>query len=310
VADQLTGFTTKKIIAIPLIVEGEILGVIELLNKKRGDFGEEDVRLLSLVASSAAIAIQNARQYVAIKRAHEALQQVQEQRIASERWAVLGQAAGNLAHRINNSTALVPIAAQHLQALLQQVSMPAELRREVNDHIERIKRNTLYTVDLAMALLRRFRQDPARAHDVNKLVERAIALVEIPKNIKVVCHLDPALPAVDTPDLLVDAFVELIMNARQVMETRGGLLRIATFKIGTKVSIQITDSGPGIAEGDLERVFEMFYTTNPQGLGFGLWWVKTFLEQQQGEITVESRLNEGTTFTISLPGNSEPLPSL
>jgi polar amino acid transport system substrate-binding protein len=47
----------------------------------------------------------------------------------------------------------------------------------------------------------------------------------------------------------------------------------------------------------------MFFTTQPQGLGFGLWWVKTFLEQQHGEITVESRPLEGTTFTILLPMN-------
>ena len=59
------------------------------------------------------IALNNARQYAALKKANEALREAQEQRIATERWTVLGRAAGNLAHRINNSTALVPVAAQH-----------------------------------------------------------------------------------------------------------------------------------------------------------------------------------------------------
>ncbi|MFN8454450.1 MAG: GAF domain-containing protein [Anaerolineae bacterium] len=301
VADQLTGFTTKKIMAVPLIVEGEVLGVIELLNKKEGDFGQNDLELLSLVAASAAIAIQNARQYAALQRSNEALQQAQEQRMAAERWAVLGKAAGSLAHRINNSTTLVPIAAQHLRELLQQVNVPPELKPEIEADLERIERNTLYTVDLATALLRRFRHNPTQAHDVNALIRRALTLIEIPKNIKLIVHLDPDLPRVDTTDLLVDALIELLTNALRVLEGREGVIRVASFKVGDRVAIQVTDNGPGIAADNINQVFDMFYTTHPRGLGFGLWWVKTFLEQQHGDISVESLPGQGTNFTITLP---------
>lgn len=307
--DRLTGFTTQKIMAVPLMAEGEILGVIELLNKKAGDFDQSDLELLSLVASSAAIAIQNARQYAALQRANEALQQEQEQRIAAERWAVLGKAAGSLAHRINNTTTLVPIAVQHLRELLQQIRLSPELKTEIEANLDRIERNTLYTVELATALLRRFRKNPSQAQDVNTLIKRALALVEIPKHIKLVCQLDPELPAVATSDLLVDALIEIITNALRVLADREGLLRIASFKVGDRVVIQITDNGPGISADNINRVFDMFYTTHPQGLGFGLWWVKTFLEQQRGEITVESQPNQGTTFTISLPSYPLLLPS-
>jgi signal transduction histidine kinase len=289
--------------AAPLIAEGEVLGVVELLNKKDGNFDQGDLQLLLLVAASTASAIQNARQYAELQKSNEALQQAQAQRIAAERWAVLGKAAGSLAHRINNTTTLVPIAVQHLREVLQPIKMSSEVRKEIEDDLGRIERNTRYTVDLATALLRRFRQYPATAHDVNELIERALSLVEMPKKIKVVCHLDPKLPVVDTSDLLTDAMIELITNAVRVMEVKGGVLRIASFKVGDRIAIQVTDSGPGIAEENLSRVFDMFFTTQPQGLGFGLWWVKTFLEQQHGEITVESRPNEGTTFTITLPGS-------
>ncbi|MCK6625266.1 MAG: GAF domain-containing protein [Anaerolineae bacterium] len=309
VADRLTGFVTHKIIAVPLIAEGEVVGVMELLNKKEGNFDQGDLQLLSLVAAAAAGAIQNARQYDALQKTNEALQRAQEQRIAAERWAVLGKAAGSLAHRINNTTTLVPIAAQHLRELLQPAELPPELRQEIEANLERIERNTRYTVDLAVALLRRFRQHPAKAHNVNELINRAVSLVEIPKNIKLVCHLDPKLPPVDISDLLVDALIELISNALRVMEAEGGVLRIASFKAGSGIAIQVTDSGPGIAAENLDQVFDLFFTTYPQGLGFGLWWVKTFLEQQHGQITVESRPNEGTTFTITLPGSPASLPS-
>lgn len=307
-ADRLTGFKTQKIMAVPLIAEGEVLGVMELLNKKEGNFDQGDLQLLLLVAASAASAIQNARQFAELQKSNQALQRAQEQRIAAERWAVLGKAAGSLAHRINNTTTLVPIAVQHLRELLQPVKLSPELKKEIDENLDRIERNTLYTVDLAVALLRRFRQHPAKAHNVNELIKRALSLVEIPKNIKLVCHLDSNLPPVDTSDLLVDALIELITNALRGMAGRGGLLRVASFKSGDKIAIQVTDSGPGIAAENLSRVFDMFFTTQPQGLGFGLWWVKTFLEQQHGDITVESRPNEGTTFTILLPANPPPLP--
>lgn len=59
----------------------------------------------------------------------------------------------------------------------------------------------------------------------------------------------------------------------------------------------------------IDHIFDMFYTTNPTGLGFGLWWIKTFLEQQQGEVIVESQPHEQTTFTVTLLCNPPPLHS-
>ena len=308
--DQMTGFTTRKLIAVPLIAEGEILGVVELLNKKEGDFVQNDVQLLSLVASSTASAIQNAHQYAALKRTNLALHEAQDRRIAAERWAVLGKAAANLAHRINNSTALVPIAAQHLADLLESVDLPPDTKEEVFRNLKRIERNSLYTVELAVVLLRRFRKNPTHAHDVNDLIRRALELVEIPEEIKVLCHLDPDLPTVDTSDLLVEVFVELITNAVGFLSPEGGLLRVASFTSdGDTVSVQITDNGPGIPPENIDKIFNIFYTTNPRGLGFGLWWVKTFLEQQHATISVETCPNENTTFTISLPRNLSSLRS-
>lgn len=309
-ADRLTGFQTRNLMAVPLVTGGQILGVIEILNKREGEFTETDLQLLAVIAASTAIAIQNARQYVALKQANETLEAFQAQRIASERWTVLGKAAGSLAHQINNSTTLIPLACEQLRELLAGVTLPPELRQQVEAKLERIERNTLHTVELARILMRRFRSNPTRARDVNELVKRALALVEMPAGIKVAQHLDPDLPPVDTSDLLIDVFVELITNALRVMTGTGGVLRVATFRSGSEtVSIQITDSGPGIPGENLQRVFDMFFTTSPQGLGFGLWWVKTFLEQQHGLIEVESRPDEGTTFTVTLPRRLPPLHS-
>lgn len=310
--DQITGFVTRKIIAVPLLARGEIIGVVELLNKLEGDFVETDVKLLTLVASSAAIAIQNARHFAELEAAHRALATAQEQRIAAERWAVLGKAAATLAHRINNSTALVPIAAQHTRELLAGVELPPELRQDIEENLGRIERNSLYTVEIAGVLLRRFRKNPVQAHDINQLLARALALVEIPADITVIRHLDPNLPEVNTSDLLTDVFVELLSNAVRALAGRpDAVLRVASFKAGVgQVSVQITDNGPGIAPENMDKLFDMFFTTTSNGLGFGLWWVKTFLEQQGGEVRAESVPGKSTTFTVTVPTNSPSLRSL
>ncbi len=306
--DRRLGYETRNLLLVPLRSQDRVIGVLCAINKKEGDFEQRDVELLSLVASSTAIALKNAQQYTALKQANDALREAQAQRIAAERWMVLGKAAGNLAHRINNTTALVPVTTQHLAELLEQVEMSPELRREVNTKIDRIQRNTLYTVDLAMALLRRFRHTPAEAQDVNVLVKQALGSIEIPPNVKVVCELDPELPPVNASNLLIDVFVELITNAIRAVAEQDGVLRIASFSVGERVSVQVTDNGPGIPSDKHRDIFDIFYTTNPQGLGFGLWWVKTFLEQQRGDITVESQA-KGTTFTVTIPRNPPSLRS-
>jgi signal transduction histidine kinase len=127
--------------------------------------------------------------------------------------------------------------------------------------------------------------------------------------VKVVCELDSDLPPVNTSDLLVDVFVELITNAVRAVEAQGGLLRIDSISAGEQVWVRVTDNGPGIPADKQREIFNIFYTTNPQGLGFGLWWVKTFLEQQRGDITVESKANQGTTFTVTIPRNPPSLRS-
>ncbi|MFQ5613740.1 MAG: GAF domain-containing protein [Anaerolineae bacterium] len=298
--DRITGFTTQRVLAVPLKVEGHTLGVVELLNKRDGNFTSMDQQLLTAVASSAAIAIQNARQFEELREAHRALRAAQEQRIAAERWAILGKAAGNLAHRINNSTALVPVAVQDLRELLAEARMSRRTRQAVNADLDRIERNTLHTLNLAEELLRRFQHEPMEAHDLNLLARQALSLVDLPPNVRLSRNLAEHLPPVETSDLLTDVFVELITNALKAIEG-SGRLEIGSKLEGDRVIAWVADTGRGIPSADRERVFDLFYTSDPDGLGFGLWWVKTFLQQQGGDVTVESHLHQGTRFTISLP---------
>jgi len=298
--DRLTHFTTEEVLAVPLRSEGEIIGVVELLNKRNGHFTQDDQDLMMAVASAATIAIQNARQYQALVEAHRELGQAQQQRIASEQWSILGRATAGLAHRIHNSTAIVPASAQDLREVLTNVKMAPAVRRDVEANLSRIERNTILTLDLVDALLSRFHQQPVAASDVNDLVCQAIEKAILPQQINLVVDLAAQLPPVDTSNLLTEAVSELMANAMKAMPD-GGTLTIRTYSTESHVCIEVSDTGRGIAAEETIKIFTLFYGQDTTGLGFGLWWVKTFLQQYRADIKVDSLPGAGATFTMTLP---------
>ena len=313
--DEATGFVTRSVLAVPLEVKGKVIGVIEALNKAEGDFSQADVTLLSSMAQTAAIAIENARLfanqtaialenahlYEELRQEHERLQQAQEQMLAAERWAVLGKAAANLAHRINNTAGLIPVAIQDLKELLVDIALEEERRQEIDADLQRVERNTRFTLRMADALFRPFEALPAEECDVNALLEESISAANVPEDVALKTKYADGLPRVVASRRLADVFVELVTNAVKAMPD-GGELEIGS-RLGGEgwVEVWFSDTGQGIPPENQGKIFDLFFTTSEDSLGFGLWWVKTFLSQQRATIDVESEVGEGTTFTVRLP---------
>jgi GAF domain-containing protein len=299
--DEITGFVTKSVLAVPLKVKGKVIGVIEALNKAGGDFSQADVALLSSMAQTAAIAIENAQFYEELKQEHERLQQAQEQMLAAERWAVLGKAAANLAHRINNTAGLIPVVAQDLKELLADVALVEERRQEIDADLQRVERNTRFTLQMADALFKPFEALPTEECDVNALLEESASVAQVPENVALKTECADELPKVIASRRLADVFVELITNAVQAMPD-GGELEIGS-RLGKEgwVEVWFSDTGYGIPPANQDRIFDLFFTTSEDSLGFGLWWVKTFLEQQGATIDMQSEVGKSTTFTVRLP---------
>jgi signal transduction histidine kinase len=142
------------------------------------------------------------------------------------------------------------------------------------------------------------------------MLKDAIRVANVPRNVDVVMVFDKSLPKVQTKRLLVDVFVELTTNAINAMSGS----TVKRLEIGSRASdagfveVWFKDTGRGIAKKELDRVFDLFYTTAEKkeaaegvSKGFGLWWIKTFLNSQGGQIAVESDLGKGTTFQMRLP---------
>jgi signal transduction histidine kinase len=224
----------------------------------------------------------------------------------------MGQAATALAHRINNLIGVVPASATEVRRALAGLELPPADRPWIEANLDRIERNSRFVLRLADALFRPFQEPGPRAQfDVNRLLNEALHAANLvpgqamPDGVHVICDYDPALPSVESNSLLVDVFLELITNAQKAMigQERRWLeirTRLESDEAGSWIVIEISDTGPGIPAERMSHLWDMFHES-ADGLGFGLWWVRTFIAQQGGTIVCESKPGAGATFTVRLP---------
>jgi hypothetical protein len=221
----------------------------------------------------------------------------------ADRLASIGEMATGIAHEIKNPLAGIGGAI----AVLADDFDPADERREIiGEVLEQIARLDKTATDL---LYFGKPGTPEFAYaDINALVKKTLFFIaQHPeaKNIHRVKELTRDLPAVWVDEKQIQQVLfNVTINAIQSMKD-GGTLSVFTdalFRDGVElVRVLIADSGGGIAEEELENIFIPFHTTKTQGTGLGLPICRRLLEQHGGAIRVESRLGEGTTFTIELP---------
>jgi signal transduction histidine kinase len=302
-------------VAVPLLVGSaaqgvseELLGVLLLESARPDAFDRHDVELLEALAQEAVLAIQNATQHQKLQLMHQALQQEQARRVAAEKWTVMGQAATALAHRINNLIGIVPASASEIRRALTELELPQADRAWIEANLDRIERNGRFVLRLADALFRPFQEPGPRARfDVNRLLNEALQAANLPPGIQLIRDFAEDLPEVESHSLLVDIFLELITNARTAMadQSRKWLevrSRMVAEDDGPWVVVEISDTGEGIAAEQAAHLWDMFQPS-ATGLGFGLWWVRTFIERQGGTITCDSKPEAGATFTVRLPAH-------
>jgi two-component system NtrC family sensor kinase len=239
--------------------------------------------------------------------------QIQSKMIQTEKMAALGQLVSGIAHELNNPlTAIIGYA----QLLLGHELNAAQLddAKKVYQEAERARRivkNLLY-------FARENKPERVRVN-LNEVVERTLALRSYElkvENIAVECDLDLDLPpTMGDPYQLQQVVLNLVVNAEQaLLEGRGqGQVRISTrhglHLTGSRISLEVSDDGPGIAPEIASRIFDPFFTTKPPGVGTGLGLsiVYGIVHQHGGEVTFESPPGAGAKFTVELPVIDAPL---
>ncbi|MGH9562224.1 MAG: ATP-binding response regulator, partial [Terracidiphilus sp.] len=233
--------------------------------------------------------------------------QIQSKMQQTEKMAALGQVVSGIAHELNNPlTAIMGYA----QLLLGHGLLPAQLTqaRSVYQEAERARRivkNLLYFA--------RENKPERTVVDLNEIVERTVALRSYElkvENIAVQLDLSPGLPStMADPYQLQQVVLNLLMNAEQALqEERGGgrvviRTRLLRQQIGNRLSLEVSDDGPGIPPEIASRIFDPFFTTKAAavGTGLGLSIVYGIVRQHDGDVAFENEPNGGAKFLIELP---------
>ena len=132
------------------------------------------------------------------------------------------------------------------------------------------------------------------------LLDEAMRMISVPDRILIVNHVNEKTNIRVDADKIMRVFVNLIRNAIDSMP-QNGTLEITSCKTNEYIQIVFADTGKGISEEVLPKIFTPLFTTKAQGMGFGLAICKRIIEAHGGTIKVETKVNRGTTFTVTLP---------
>ncbi len=246
----------------------------------------------------------------ALRRESEDRQRAEDMLRQSQKMEAVGQLTSGIAHDFNNLLTIVIANLERLSGL----GVEDERATRAIDHAMQGAERAAKLTDQLLTFSRKQTLE-ALPHSLNAVVEDMGALLKRSVGERIVLRfdLDPQLPPV-----LIDlnqaqsAILNLALNARDAMPD-GGTLTIRTVRRQDDASgydevvLEVADVGNGIAEEDLHRVFEPFYTTKPlgQGTGLGLSQVYGFVTQSEGEVDVRSRLGEGTVVSLRFPPSLE-----
>ena len=221
----------------------------------------------------------------------------------SERLALIGQLAANVAHELNNPLQGI-VTYSHL--LLERNSIDDPTRQSLQKIVVQANRSR----DIIRGLLdfSRQRKPDKTLCNINNLLQESLSFLEnqaLMHNIQIITQLDNDLPSiVIDPSQVQRVFINLIVNAAEAMNGNGQL-SISTKRDLAKDCIEITfsDTGTGISEENLEKIFDPFFTTKETGHGVGLGLAISYgiIKEHGGTVSVESEVGKGTTFIIRLP---------
>jgi two-component system, NtrC family, sensor kinase len=253
-----------------------------------------------------------------IAKADDAKEVMNDQVIEAGKLAALGELSSGIAHEINNPVAIMVEEAGWIEDLLHEDEFQdSQNLEEFKRALHQIRTQGKRCKEITRKLLSFARKTDPSVQDVqlNDVIGDVVGLWEQRakySNVEISTHLDPELPTVNVaPSELQQVLLNLVNNAVDAMETKGGTINVSSRFDGDCVVAEVTDNGPGITKANLPRIFDPFFTTKPvgKGTGLGLSICYGIVKKMGGEIVVTSTEGQGATFLVHIPMPRDKAPT-
>ena len=294
----------KAEVVAPLVIKDSLRGILLLSDKVSGlPYKDEDQEFLSLLVNQVAVAVENTLLYQSEKKINSELNKAQQQLVQAEKLAALGQLSAAIAHEVNNPLGIIKNYLAILSQSMKKTDKCWQHLKVVKEEVDRIARIVKQLLDFYQP-----KSETRIPTDIGFLLEDTLAFVkeQFSKNkIRLTTKIATNLPRVEAfPDELRQVFLNLLMNSRDSMP-KGGKIEVSARREKDRLEIEFKDTGSGIEEKDLSRIFEPFYTTKDKGSGLGLWISSEIIKRHEGEIKVKNREDrKGTCFKLILPAGN------
>ena len=318
---EMIDWDPQDLLYAPLrLADGRIVGLLSIddpVDGKRPT--QESLAPLELFLHQAAVAIENARLIQQLDNAKTQIEEYAEhleekveertrevkeaqiQLVRSERLAAVGQVAAMVGHDLRNPLTGISAAAYYVKAKLDQ-----KTNERTIEMLELIEKNVQYANKIISDLMEysiEIRLETTET-DPKSVIGEALSLVQTPKHIKVVDATQHEPKIEVDMEKIKRTFINIIKNAFEAMPT-AGTLTVKSQRSGDDVEIAFTDTGTGMTQDVIEKLWTPFLTTKAKGMGLGLPVCKRIVEAHGGKISAKSSVGKGTTFTVTIPSRQK-----
>jgi signal transduction histidine kinase len=281
------GSAGHSFLGAPIMVRDRAYGSLYVTDKQDAEeFSEADENLAVVLASQAAIAIENAY-------AFQALREAQEELVRKEKLATLGQLAGGVGHELRNPLGVIKNSVYYLNMILPK-------DEKIQKHLGILDREVANSDRIVTELLdfARVKAPMREAASLVAIVRAALDRLPLPEPVAVQLELTESMPSVLVDTHQVGQIVlNFLQNAVQAMPD-GGRLTVSAGEDGERVFVRVEDTGVGILPENLAKIFQPLFTTKAKGIGLGLALARDLAEANAGRISVESTVGQGSRFTV------------
>jgi len=305
--DQTTGLTTTNVVAVPLLIKRQVIGVLELVNKDEGKFDEEDLSVTETLAQWAAVAIENARLVRDLLIRTTNLEQAYDE--LKEADQLKNELIQNISHELRTPLTFILgyvelLLSQELGSLTETQTKGLEVVRRKCTALTKVVNDIVTLQRLQIADLER------QPMPLNGLIAQTVQAVrtlaqQSDQTLKVEMPEHEVVVSIDE-ERIAQVVDNLLNNAVKFGRPTGQIV-LRLIDLDNQARVEIHDSGIGIPEDKLDRIFQRFYqvdsgtTRRYSGVGLGLALCREIIEAHGGKIWAESELGVGSRFIFVLP---------